>query len=97
MYADTNTVSKADGPAVPWNKGKLIGQTPSSRADGCENHRAWRSERFPRRTVPPPPGLVRSLHRAAGNSPGGFWEALGQAKRAESCRALQRGHTNSMR
>src|ERR1700680_501422 len=28
MYADTNTVSKADGRAVPWNKGKLIGQKP---------------------------------------------------------------------
>ena len=97
MYANTNTVSKADGSAVPWNKGKLIGQKPSSRADGCENHRASRSERFPRRTVPPLPGLVRSLHRAAGNSPGFFWEALSQAKRTESCSALQRGHTNSTR
>src|SRR6266550_757878 len=28
MYANTNTVSKADGRAVPWNKGKLIGQKP---------------------------------------------------------------------
>src|SRR6266852_1929315 len=28
MYADTNTVSKADGRGVPWNKGKLIGQKP---------------------------------------------------------------------
>jgi integrase len=28
MYADTNAVSKADGRAVPWNKGKLIGQKP---------------------------------------------------------------------
>ena len=28
MYADTNTVSKPDGRAVPWNKGKLIGQKP---------------------------------------------------------------------
>ena len=28
MYADTNTVSKADGRAVPWNKRKLIGQKP---------------------------------------------------------------------
>jgi hypothetical protein len=28
MYADTDTVSKADGRAVPWNKGKLIGQKP---------------------------------------------------------------------
>lgn len=28
MYADINTVPKADGGAVPWNKGKLIGQKP---------------------------------------------------------------------
>ena len=28
MYADTNTVSKADGRGVPWNKGKLLGQKP---------------------------------------------------------------------
>ena len=28
MYADTNTISKADRRAVPWNKGKLIGQKP---------------------------------------------------------------------
>ena len=28
MYGDTNTISKADGRAVPWNKGKLIGQKP---------------------------------------------------------------------
>ena len=28
MYADTNTVPKANGRAVPWNKGKLIGQKP---------------------------------------------------------------------
>jgi integrase len=28
MYADTNTVSKANERAVPWNKGKLIGQKP---------------------------------------------------------------------
>src|SRR5258707_1832902 len=28
MYADTNTVPQADGRAVPWNKGKLIGQKP---------------------------------------------------------------------
>ena len=28
MYADTNTVPKADGRAVPWNKGKLLGQKP---------------------------------------------------------------------
>ena len=28
MYGGTNTVSKADGRAVPWNKGKLIGQKP---------------------------------------------------------------------
>ena len=28
MYADTNTVPHADRRAVPWNKGKLIGQKP---------------------------------------------------------------------
>ena len=28
MYADTNTVPRADGRAVPWNKGKLLGQKP---------------------------------------------------------------------
>ena len=28
MYADTNTPSKSDGRAVPWNKGKLLGQKP---------------------------------------------------------------------
>ena len=28
MYAATNTAPKADGRAVPWNKGKLIGQKP---------------------------------------------------------------------
>jgi hypothetical protein len=28
MYADTNTVSKAGGRAVQWNKGKLISQKP---------------------------------------------------------------------
>jgi hypothetical protein len=28
MYAATNTVPKADGRLVPWNKGKLIGQKP---------------------------------------------------------------------
>ena len=28
MHAATNTAPKADGCAVPWNKGKLIGQKP---------------------------------------------------------------------
>src|SRR5439155_10210997 len=28
MYAATNAAPKADGRAVPWNKGKLIGQKP---------------------------------------------------------------------
>ena len=28
MHAATNTAPKADGRAVPWNKGKLIGQKP---------------------------------------------------------------------
>jgi site-specific recombinase XerC len=28
MYADTNTVPQADRRAVPWNKGKLLGQKP---------------------------------------------------------------------
>ena len=28
MYAITNTAPKTEGPAVPWNKGKLLGQKP---------------------------------------------------------------------
>jgi len=66
-------------------------------AVGSRRTQAWRSERLPRRTVPllldsfgPYTGL-RTTARFF------FAEALGQAKRAESCSALQRGQTNSMR
>jgi hypothetical protein len=38
MYVDTNTVSKADGRAVPWNKGKLIGQKPPLKLKGDLGH-----------------------------------------------------------
>jgi hypothetical protein len=72
------------------NGGSMVRATVGSRRT-----EVWRSERLPAGRSPPP-GLVRFLHRAAGNSPVFFGRALGQAKRAESCSELQRGHTNSM-
>ena len=57
MYADTNTVPQADRRAVPWNKGKLLGQKPPLKlkeiwAIGIRlqtdcDRRFWRSQSSP--------------------------------------------------